>query len=534
MGLLASQINVYMSGNRQLLDENKERNSDTRAVRQNRNHSKSEADKQVSPAPDKVGGAATTTKEDTQATLNSTRVSNPQRKEELSAQRKNKKFKVFGIEYPDSFETQPRTIVSETWTATASKWIEYQFIGPQFADYWVQDYQQQRTNSYEVIPSQTWRPFFATEKTNNRTYTNSPSYTLGKTTFKFDWTFYQSNYPDGTPGSSLIVATLPQLPEPINTWFSNHPRISLNHLPPIAASDGRYIWYSAVYALSRPSHNFYYTTSDGLIPMQDSGNNNRFYDFQNGGELVREVVSRRTQNSYPLSETPELDPTSGYNPLSGSDNFKRFRGWDFVIEPFNNTFVRNAYSNVQAYALVWRYDTQNPQNPPNLSEHNLGYRGDGTFADFRNFASNYLGSLDANHPAKEQWITMVAQKTANESFSTLANRYFDPTYGSGFYSLVPGLVYYKDTGLAIYTGKLKKAGIFPTFPRVYTKTLDANLSYSSASYRLPYPSSTPGSYFKESLTTHEDMLANGWEEQLKASVAQFGNALPYYFTHRAK
>ena len=87
----------------------------------------------------------------------------------------------------------------------------------------------------------------------------------------------------------------------------------------------------------------------------------------------------------------------------------------------------------------------------------------------------YLGLLDASHPAKEEWTKMLALKTANESFAALANRYFDPTYGSGFYSLVPGLVYYKDTGLAIYTGKLKRGGAFPNFPRVYTKTLTPNL-----------------------------------------------------------
>lgn len=520
-----------MTGEQQLLDENQERSGDTRAIRQNRTHRQSEADKQISPAPIKLGGApAVVAKEDEDTKRSSTRVLNPSRREELSAQRRKKKLNVFGLNFQDPFELKPRINVSETWTAAASKWIEYQNIGPLFYDYWLQDYQQQRTNSYTVIPSQKWAPSFAKEASNNRTYINAPTHELGATTLRMDWTFYQSNIPGEANINALVVATVPQLPEPVNTWFTNHPRFSLNHLPKIAASDGRYIWYSTVYALSRPSYNFYYTYTN--TSLQNNGVPNRFYDTQNGGEYVREIVARRTQNSYPLSIAPMSDPTSGYNfDDYRNDNYKRYAGWDFLIRPLNDT-TPNAYSQVQAYALTWRYDTQNPQSPPNFSEYNLGYTGDGTAAGLHNFASMYLGLLDASHPAKEEWTKMLALKTQNESFATLADRYFDPTYGSGLYSLVPGLVYYKDTGLAIYTGKLKRGGAYPNFPRVYTKTLTLNLSYSSASYRMPYPSSTPGIYFNRFLTTHEDMIADGWEEQADAPVTQFGTALPYYFTHR--
>ena len=531
MGILR-QIYIRMTGEQQLLNENKERSGDTRAIRQNRTHRHGEADKQVAPAPTKLGGApAVKTADEDESRRRSSRVNNSSREEELSAQRrKKKKFSVFGLSNPDPMELEPRIGVNTPWTATASRWIEYQNIGPFFYDYWAQDYQQQRTNSYTVIPSQTWAPSFAKEESNNRTYINSPTHVLGKTTFRFDWTFYQQNIPDGTPGNSLVVATLPQLPEPPNTWFTNHPRVSLKHLPSIASSDGRYIWYSTVYALSRPSYNFYYT--DTLTSMQTNGVPNLFIDTQNGGVFVREIVARRTQNSYPASIAPQLDPTSGYNFADyRNDNGKRYAGWDFITRPLNYTNP-NVYSQVQAYALTWRYDTQNPQSPPTFSTYNLGYTGDGTAAGLHNFASMYLGLLDASHPAKEEWTKMLALKPANESFAALADRYFDPTYGPGFYSLVPGLVYYKDTGLAIYTGKLKRGAYFPNFPRVYTKTLTPNLSYSSASYRMPYPSSTPGSYFKESLTTHEDMIAYGWEEQADAPVSQFGTALPYYFTHR--
>jgi hypothetical protein len=536
MGILR-HIYVYMTGERQLLDENKERSGDNRAIRQNRTHRKSEADKQATPALPQIGGADAVKAEGDKnpiGQMNSTRVIDPSRREELSAQRRKKnKLSVFGISNPGSYEPQPRTIVSQSWTATASRWVTYQDIGPFFYDYWAQDYQQQRTNSYTIIPSQKWSPAFAKEASSNRTYINAPTHELGKTAFTFDWTFWQTNLPDGAPGNSFVVATTPQLPEPVTTWFNNHPRVSLNHLPAIASSDGRYIWYSVVYALSRPSSDFYISSVAGdLLPYK--GLRNDFFDTQNGGEYVFEVVSRRTLNN----GSPQTDPTSGYNHdylgyEFNNDNYARYRNWDFAVTSLNLGLPR-LFSDVQAYGLTWRYDTENPQSPPNFSEFNLGYTGDGTLAGFHNFASMYLGLLDASHPAKEEWTQMLARKTANESFAELANRYFDPTYGSGFYSLVPGLVYYKDTGLAIYTGKLKRGNFFPNFPRVYTKTLTPNLSYSSASYRMPYPSSNPGSYFREFLTTHEDMIANGWEEQADAPVTQFGTALPYYFTHRLK
>ena len=56
MGILR-QIYVRMTGEQQLLNENKERSGDTRAIRQNRTHRHGEADKQVAPAPTKLGGA---------------------------------------------------------------------------------------------------------------------------------------------------------------------------------------------------------------------------------------------------------------------------------------------------------------------------------------------------------------------------------------------------------------------------------------------------------------------------------------------
>lgn len=542
MGILR-HIYIRMTGEQQLVNENKERSGDTRVIRQNRTHRKRESDNQVAPAPKQLGQPPATEKEDDDDLRgSSSRVNNSSRKEELSAQRrKKKKFSVFGISDPSPMELESRIYVSQPWTATASRWIRWQGpgTGTFFNDYWVQDYQQQRTNSYTIIPSQTWAPKFTQDSINNRTFTNAPVYELGATTVQFDWTFYQSNRPDGNPGNSLIVATLPQLPDPPTTWFQNHPRVSINHLPAIAASDGRYIWYSTVYALSRPSVSFFTSFNftnwqpgyDSLYPLNSQGNENRNWDFDNGGVLVDEQVSRRTlNNEYPYFSAEDPKPLQ-YNINIPNDNNQRFSGWWFGEKPFNTSFG-HLYSDVNAYSLTWRYDTQNPQSPPNFSLHSLGYRGDGTATGLHNFASMYLGALDASHPAKEQWIQMLASKTANESFAYLANRYFDSTYGSGFYSLVPGLVYYKDTGLAIYTGKLKRAGSFPTFPRVYTKTLTPNLSYSSASYRMPYPSSTPGSYFKEFLTTHEDMIANAWEEQATAPVAQVGTANPYYFTHR--
>jgi hypothetical protein len=538
MGLLARKLNVYMTGERQLLDENKERSGDNRAIRQNRTHRKSEADKQAAPALPQIGGANAVKAEGDKnpiGQMNSRRVIDPSRREELSAQRRKKQFKVWGINYASSFEPQQRISENTPWTATSSKWYR-PTIELNIPDEWQGDYTQQRSNNYIVAPLLKWSPSFTKEDKNSRSYVSGSPHEIENVVIRFDWTFYQSNRPDST--HPLIIASLPQLPQGPSTWFQNHPRVSENHLPAIAASDGRYIWYSVVYATSRPSINFYrIRPPSDISSFQTGGVLNLYYDFQNDGLNVDEVVSRRTT----YTGSPITDPASGYN--SGvfgyayiNDNDRRYSGWNFTV--YESVGVPpglgHGYSFVSAYALTWRYDTENPQSPPNFSEYNLGYKGDGTLAGLHNFASMYLGLLDANHPAKEEWTKMLALKTANESFASLANRYFDPTYGSGFYSLVPGLVYYKDTGLAIYTGKLKRGNFFPNFPRVYTKTLTPNLSYSSASYRMPYPSSTPGSYFKELLTTHEDMIADGWEEQANAPVTQFGTALPYYFTHRLK
>jgi len=515
MGLLARKINILMTGERQLLDENKERSGDTRAVRQNRTHRTSEANKQATPALPQIGSPPAIISEKDAKSGKFVSV-NEGLRPEPAAQRRKKQFKVWGIDYASSYEAQPRVAVSIPWTANT---VDY-FTG--------QQYQEQRNNNYTLAPLLRWRPSFTKDDKNNRSYVSSPAHEIGNIVIRFDWTFYQA--------VNTTVSNPPQLSDSPSTWFQNHPRVSENHLPAIAASDGRYIWYSVVYATSRPSLNFY--TADGSGDFRTFGTTNRYYDFNNGGSVVAERVSRRTTYT---GASPQTDPASGYN--SGvygmdyiTDNWIRYSGWDFRV--YESVGVPpglgRGYSFVSAYALTWRYDTENPQSPPNFSEYNLGYKGDGTLAGLHNFASMYLGLLDANHPAKEEWTKWLAGKTATQSFASLANQYFDPTYGSGFYSLVPGLVYYKDTGLAIYTGKLRRGNFFPNFPRVYTKTLTPNLPYWLASHRMPHPSSTPGSNFKEFLTTHEDMIADGWVEQTSAPVAPVGNAIPYYFTHRSK
>jgi len=487
MGILR-QIYVRMTGEQQLLNENKERSGDTRAIRQNRTHRKSEADKQVAPAPTKLGGPpAVKTAEEDESRRRSSRVNNSSREEELSAQRrkKKKKFKVYGVsninpyDWPEKIES-----VSIPWTATYNRRIE-SIEGDGLRHYrWVRE-NIQRTNSYQVVERE-WLVGFNRDFGNSTTLFATPKHTLPGVITAFNWYFHQSSI--GVTGQSVagavyhseksIIASTPQLSPHSSGWFNNKQTMTVNDKP-LTSSDGRYIYHSTWYVAGQASTSFYNISSKVLFTG---------YTIFNPPLTVRD--------EFP-SETIDIDGFTYHG--------HKIQKTIFGIQQGTSTYFSlgdslRYFRDVRG--LYWRYDTQTPNAVPELTVKDLSYPGDGTTADRRNVLSNFLDNLNPSDPYYKLWKFLYASNYSY-SYNFLNSLTSQIEHSLTYLRWPPNLVYYPDTGQALFTNRLFNNGLFDTNFTVYSKTVATGLETYQMMHLFPY--------LTQSDNSHQNMLANGWK-----------------------
>lgn len=490
MGILR-QIYVRMTGEQQLLNENKERSGDTRAIRQNRTHRKSEADKQVAPAPTKLGGPAAVKAEDEdESRRRSSRVNNSSREEELSAQRRKKKFSVFGIwglvNNIIQFESLPGSIFAVAAPFQATQSARVRTLHP-FPDTLgnitnvsfptsITTRTEERLNKYSYSTRIT-NIKFVKQETSSQTLLNTPVHTETGALDYFDWTSYQSDYPhnyqqvNGVTVTDLkyvpVATQPPQLLPSISQWLVDKSDMSTSTFYPLITCDGRYIYYSTMYYKYRPNLSF---TSN---------------------------VRKYESNVSPLI-TPH--GTLGFSlPF-----YERFTEYVDRLEAYQ------IFNQSGGVGLYWVFDTKTQNS--SLRTESLNYQGDGTYRDERTPATNFLEFLSSNDPIKASWL---AYRNLTDVFSlrTLGYNFLERDLGWSAKEFIVGLVYYPDTGLAIYTGNLKQQGVLRG-TTIYTKTLTPGRNVRDVHlYALPAPNLDPAGKFSLLNTSHEDMLNSGWKAE---------------------
>lgn len=516
MGILR-QIYVRMTGEQQLLNENKERSGDTRAIRQNRTHRHGEADKQVAPAPTKLGGApAVKTAEEDESRRRSSRVNNSSRDEELSAQRrKKKKLDVWGAEDLVHMDVNIYT-EDHPWLATTSTAVERLPEDPPYTSTarnvntgWSYHLYRfylairnivttTRRNSFKISDMK-WRPTFTQEQKDSRRFRLSHTGQLINVVKEFDWTFrqrslslvagkYDLNYVviwnglyyvgEGSRAryelqyeSMGIPPVIAEPPYMRPDWFSDKVKYVNTGISPLVASDGRYIYVSIAIAWSKPQYDFFYFDAKGYpnhkppyyLPIEDPITQ---YEITPEPNFVSSIFQETGTDGTPIPPTtwPAAARVAGDLFYRDEHVVRRtlsdWRGGRRIFE--QGPFDVMLDPIVEGKIFNWKYDTHNPNTSPAFSMTDISYQGDGTKAGEEDFKSMFLSSLADGNPHKQRWNQLknarISARAADPNYTqthvNLANDYF--SLGSGSSIIQPGFVYYPNTGEALYLGKLKK------------------------------------------------------------------------------
>ena len=522
-------LNIHMS-QRQLLADNTDRAADNRWSKEDRSRRKKTTTAATTPDPDPTTSATPAEAEEDRGG------GSPDRylpNDPAANRRKKKKedFDVFILDAPYRFDEVVETF-SQPHTEYRTEYV-HQNYGT--ANYFVEIIEHPYTisNSY-TIANHAWYAQIQKETGNSRQLILADKYEILNRLTHFNWTFRQkslgldgtfrniNNYPnyqaDPIPG---MVASPTTLPGTLDDWFypkakvirggfptkkhdpdyNSYPVDRENIAPSFSASNGRYIWYTTIFVERQPPTSF-----------ERVG-----YDFTGAGFGSR----LRDESVY---------PTNGRcNEAYHCHKTVRKEFGYFNYGYFDDTYypVGTEGDFSQTTSLTWRFDTDpraedfspEPQRLVNtfIAGANMQYTD--------THLPLYLDALDGAHPMRERWQERKAQFS---DAVTAARAFFDedfPLYHEN-------LVYYKDTGLTIYTEVLKKNDLWGSIPRIYTKKIEPNLQYFTVhAFRMP-----GGTSFNKFLTSHETMLASGWEEASRKLSPYFNNddsLRPIYnYTHR--
>jgi len=539
MGLLARKINILMTGERQLLDENKERSGDNRAIRQNRTHRKSEADKQVTPALPNGANAVKAEGDKTPwwaiGQMNITRVIDPTRREELSAQRRKKKFTMYGISglSNDSvpFSEVPNSQISVTrpFQAIQSAFVRtlrtvYDAFGTATGTLstatGVTTRTLQRTNEYKYV-SKSLRIYFNSVKSEKRTTFNTLHHEEPGVVEQFDWTFHQSSMPltyqviNGMVISNAQYASeLAQLPllEPHSReWFSDkkklHATSSSTTLKPLITCDGRYIYYSSFFIIKTPAESMY--RAGTLLSEGLSGSNGDNQIFNTG----------RVGEDYYRVQYPDVlfydNPNTPSEPfIEQWGEYLTYRGVHPYLSAGNiyTPAVRDNWTLVSGSGIYWRFDTHT--NTSELQSALLGQPTSTVFVSNIGIEVDYLNNLWDGDPMKTRWLAIKGTETSYGVLQSLANQFLSTSFNTGYRQFRIGLVYYPDTGEALYTANyIIINGTLAQTPRVYTRKLSPGMELPLVHQTaLPSAAVNPEQF----QLTHEQMISGQWEYQGEA------------------
>ena len=534
MGILR-QIYIRMTGEQQLLNENKERSGDTRAIRQNRTHRHGEADKQVTPAPTKLGGPpAVKTAEEDESRRRSSRVNNSSREEELSAQRRKKKFTMYGISGLSNnsipFSDAPNSQVSVTKPflaiQSASDWTVTPFLDSFGA---LDGYFSrrtgtitrtvQRTNAYRYA-SKLLKISFNSIKNETRAIFNTPHHVEPGVVELFNWTFHQSSMEKPAiyqiiNGQVLSVpeyapehAELPQLEPHSRVWFSDKKKLdetsSSTTLKPLITCDGRYIYYSSFFIIKAASDSMYRAyTNLWYGPNFSDADNAIFTKGRVGHDYYRvlypDILLFANGNS---SWSPIREQWSEYLTYRGEHPYLAAgHRW--------SPAVRDYWTLVSGSGIYWRFDTQT--NTSELRSASLGQPTVTTYLSNIGIEVDYLNNLWDGDPMKTLWLAIKGTSTDYNVSQSIATQFLSNSFNTGYRKFRIGLVYYPDTGEALYTANyIIDNGTLAQTPRVYTKKLspgmELRLVHETA---LPYGAVNPEQF----QLTHEQMIYGQWKYQ---------------------
>ena len=504
-----AKINLLLQLQRQkLLQENKERAGQNRSAKEDRSRTTKTADKASTP-PATTPAAQAKQEEDARKKRQLSGGSldlYKRRRPAATEDDDDDEFRVFGIsninpyDWPEKIES-----VVIPWTATYNRRIE-SIESDGLRHYrWVRE-TQQRTNSYQVVERE-WLVGFNEDFGNSTTTLfATPKHTLPGVITAFYWYFHQSSI--GYTGQSVagavyhseesIIASTPQLSPHSSSWFNNKKTMTVNDKP-LTSSDGRYIYHSTWYVAGSPPPNFYkmsskiyfvgYTIFNPLLTIKDELPLETLYTggFTFNGRYIQRDIQDIRQG------------TSNYFNLG--DSLQYFRD------------VRGLY---------WRYDTQTPDAVPELTVKDLSYPGDGTAADQRNVLSNFLDGLHPSDPYYKLWKFLYASNYS-KAYDFLSPVTPQVSKAYDFLSPVtpqvqenqtylrwpPNLVYYPDTGQALFTKALNTGT-----PTVYSKTVAPGLETYQMMHYFPY--------LTQAGNSHQNMLSNGWEvENFNTSSTAF-------------
>lgn len=458
----------------------------------------------------------------------------PNRPNDPTAQRKKEDFNVFILDAPFRFDDEVEYF-GQQHTEYRTQQINRRTSDP--ADFFIEVIEHPYTvlNSYRTA-NHTWYAHLQKETGNSRQLILADKYEILNRLTHFNWTFRQKsqglsegsywagtipNVGDAywyTPGIPGIVASPAPLPGTLDDWFYPKAKVVIggfptkkhdpsynspdrfNFVPSFSASNGRYIWYTTVYLERPPSTGFERVGS--ILP---------------GSRLRDETVY----------------PTDSRN--TGAPNYhahytvrKELQEGSLLHKNFIDPYYIGGVTGVNfptVTNLTWRFDTDVRAEDFNPEPLRTVTVLPNPYNFFNVDREAYLNSLDGAHPMKERWETRKAITSDPQG----AAQYF---FEEDFPLYHENLVYYKDTGLMIYTEVLKKDDLWGSIPRIYTKKIEPNQQYFIVhAFEMP-----GGTSFNKFLTTHETMLASGWKEASRKLSPNFSNDQSfrpiYHYTHR--
>lgn len=525
-------LNIHLS-QRQLLADNTDRAADNRWSKEDRSRRK------------KTTTTATTPDPTTSASHQGALVRHEKARHEKArgggspdrylpndpAANRRKKFDVFILDAPYRFDEVVETF-SQPHTEYRTEFVQRNYGT---ANYFVEIIEHPYTisNSY-TIANHTWYAQLQKETGNSRKVIIGEKHEILNRLTEFGWTFRQKS--NGLAGGSFmnnpypsyqaapipgIVASPAPLPGTLDDWF--YPKAKVirggfptkkhdpdynsypdreNIAPSFSASNGRYIWYTTIFVERQPQTNFERVGND----WSDAGFGSRLRD----------------ESVYPSN--PQCTIGSAHCHKTVRKEFGYFN-YGYFGDTYYPVSTQGDFS--QTTSLTWRFDTDSKAedfNPEPQKLINTFFAG-ANMAYTDTYLPFYLDALDGAHPMRERWQTRKAQFS---DAVTAARAFFEedfPLYHEN-------LVYYKDTGLMTYTEVLKKDDLWGSIPRIYTKKIEPNQEYFIVhAFGMP-----GGTSFNKFLTSHETMLASGWEEASRKLNPNFNNDQSlrpiYNYTHR--
>ena len=363
-------------------------------------------------------------------------------------------------------------------------------------------FEEQRSNYYTVVSKDLLVAFGEKTEGGWADY-SSAQYNEPRVITAFSWTFYQAsqghtapssvvttvnhpNYPYLRPFILPIVTIPPFMPQHNQSWFEEtvaEPKIERV----FSSSDGRYLYCSIFYSVSLPRGGIFsnfYDVYPNYPNYLDIFSITGYLDT--GGLLIRILNPSIEDDWGPVG--PYTD-----NPNIIASDFK---------------------------GLYWRLDTKTEGATPEFTILELK---DIPFSISP--AANFLNNLYPEDPYYQLWDRYDSGVDV-PSIADNAENFIDPNEtnpdNDTWRAWPPNLVYYEDTGLALFTARLARNNVIPNGPTVYNKIMTENLSYFVAATSAPY--------LLSALTTHEDMITAGWDVSQENSWNTDQNEI--YVAHR--